>query len=55
MQHGLFIISVVDKSLRLYDHRRFIRDPSLADINFNFLYDNILELHCEVLVFAVLQ
>ena len=55
MQHCLFIISVINERLRLDDRRRLFYDPPHADMDVNFLDDNILELHREVLVVDVLQ
>ena len=55
MQHCLFIIGVINERLRLDDRRRLIYDPPQTDMEVNFLDDNILELHREVLVVDVLQ
>ncbi len=54
MQHGLLIIGVVDKCLRLYYRRRLIYDLPHADMDVKFLDDNILELHREVLIIVIL-
>ncbi len=55
MQHGLLIIGVVDERLRLDYRRRLIDDLPHADMDVNFLYDNILKLHREVLIVVILQ
>ena len=55
MQHCLFIIGVINERLRLDDRRRLIYDPPQTDMEVNFLDDNILELHREVLIVGVLQ
>ena len=55
MQHCLFIIGVINERLRLDDRRRLFYDPPQTDMEVNFLDDNILELHREVLIVGVLQ